>query len=1108
MSTLRIEQTGDPIDGAFPANLRFDERGYPVTIRHPFDRDDDDRLAWYFEQWLDFPFVGEVRAAEAAVSLRRYGQALFEQLFGDRAAYARYLRLLEGGLRDVTIAISGDPAFTGLLWETLWDPQQAEPLCTRATLLRQNSDPPQVDLTPRPATTLNILLVVARPHFGRDVAYRTISRPLVEAVEQARLPVQIDLVRPGTWDALVRHLEGCPAGHYPIIHFDLHGALLTAEQYRAYRDLTAGAGGGATPAAAAHRYAPFLPRDVGRFAGHQGFLFFAGHEAGRPVPAAADQVADLLQKHGVAICILNACQSAMQGNRGEAEQGCGGEGAAESGSGDSELVPRHPSPVTESSLAARLMDAGVQLALGMRYSVTVTAAARLMPAVYQALLDGAPPAEAVRRGRVELWHDKLRHGGFDQQRPLDDWPLPVLYRNQPVEALPLRPMSLDEANAFYGARAARYHAPALPYGFVGRDVDVLAVEQHLLGQSNSNLLLVRGLGGAGKTALLRHLAQWWSATGLITRAVYFGYDEKPHTRQQVLFAIGEALFGRPYLPLPNEAAERQRLLDKLKSERHLLIFDNLESVTGTDLAIGHALPPAERERLAAFLGELAGGKTLVLLGSRSEEGWLRKDVPALRLYELPGLDAGAAADLAERVLRAGDALHYRSDPAHQPAFDRLMKLLDGHPLAIQAVLGGLAGQTPAEALAALEGGELGELPADELADKSRNVLASVHYAYSNVDPGAAALLACLAPFSGAVNADWLPQYTQRLQAQPALADLPFDRWNEALAAAGRWGLLEPHPLGGGYRRLQPIFPYFLRRRLGQDAARAEAVEAAFVAFYEQLGGELAQLIRSKDAPQRQTGITLTRVEFENLYGALGRALRRRVGFWGMFDALAEYLKVTTDHRARAALCAEVLAARAGYSAEQLAGEFSQDFFGATDRLAASRLQLKDLAGAKEAYESNLELAAISYVEHVRTSGKAGTLHQLGMVAQAQRQWAAAEGYYKQALAIQVEFNDRYSQASTLGQLGLLAEAQEHWATAADYLLQALVIFRDFKDDHSLGMTLRNLARVWQASGDATLPTRVAAALGVPEAQVVALFRQAAGAGPQGDSNPPRPRETG
>ena len=101
-----------------------------------------------------------------------------------------------------------------------------------------------------------------------------------------------------------------------------------------------------------------------------------------------------------------------------------------------------------------------------------------------------------------------------------------------------------------------------------------------------------------------------------------------------------------------------------------------------------------------------------------------------------------------------------------------------------------------------------------------------------------------------------------------------------------------------------------------------------------------------------------------------------------------------------------------YSAEQLAGEFSQDFFGATDRLAASRLQLKDLAGAKEAYESNLELAAISYVEHVRTSGKAGTLHQLGMVAQAQRQGGAGGGDCKPALGLYGGVTEGPEQART------------------------------------------------------------------------------------------------
>jgi tetratricopeptide (TPR) repeat protein len=406
-------------------------------------------------------------------------------------------------------------------------------------------------------------------------------------------------------------------------------------------------------------------------------------------------------------------------------------------------------------------------------------------------------------------------------------------------------------------------------------------------------------------------------------------------------------------------------------------------------------------------------------------------------------------------------LHYRSDAAHKPAFDRLMKLLDGHPLAIQAVLGGLAGQTPAEALAALEAGELGELPDDELAGKSRNVLASVHYAYSNVDPGAAALLACLAPFSGAVNVDLLPEYTEQLQAQPALAGLPFDRWGEALAAAGRWGLLEPHPIGGGYRRLQPIFPYFLRRRLGEDPERAEAVAAAFVAHYEGLGHFLAVLLQSKDAQERQVGVALTRVEFENLYGALKRALARRETFWGMFDALADYLERSQDHRARAALCAEVLAAREGYSAEQLASDIGRHYVMVLDRQASSNLGLKNYSNAERAYQQSLQLikGLDGESEEWRAKSRASVLHQLGYIDQVQRQWAAAEGYYKEALAIKVAFDDRYSQASTLHQLGNVAQEQRKWAAAEGYYKEALAIKVAFDDRYSQASTLHQLGRV-------------------------------------------------
>ena len=60
---------------------------------------------------------------------------------------------------------------------------------------------------PPERSALNILLVTARP-FGRgDVGYRTMSRPLLDGLRQSSLPVTLDLVRPGTWEALRGHLR-------------------------------------------------------------------------------------------------------------------------------------------------------------------------------------------------------------------------------------------------------------------------------------------------------------------------------------------------------------------------------------------------------------------------------------------------------------------------------------------------------------------------------------------------------------------------------------------------------------------------------------------------------------------------------------------------------------------------------------------------------------------------------------------------------------------------------------------------------------------------------------------------------------------------------------
>jgi NB-ARC domain len=160
-----------------------------------------------------------------------------------------------------------------------------------------------------------------------------------------------------------------------------------------------------------------------------------------------------------------------------------------------------------------------------------------------------------------------------------------------------REFTLDERKDWFERKAEqqRYTPPDPAYGFVGRDLDILRIEKRLL--TRHNILLVRGMGGAGKTTLLRHLAAWWHTTGFVQRVFSFGYDEKAWTLQQIMTDIAQTLYGPRYytdFQSLSSPAQQAMLVQTLRSENHLLVLDNLESITGAHLAIGHTLPQAER----------------------------------------------------------------------------------------------------------------------------------------------------------------------------------------------------------------------------------------------------------------------------------------------------------------------------------------------------------------------------------------------------------------------------------------------------------------------------------------------------------------------------------
>ncbi len=648
-------------------------------------------------------------------------------------------------------------------------------------------------------------------------------------------------------------------------------------------------------------------------------------------------------------------------------------------------------------------------------------------------------------------------------------------------------------------------SPPLTYGFFGRDLDILQIEQRLL--TRRNLLLIRGMGGAGKTTLLHHLGEWGQSTHLVERVWYFGYDERAWTRQQLLDAIARdlldpATYHTAFQPL-NEAAQQEMLAAKLRAARHLLILDNLESVTGELLAIQHTLDEAERERLRDFLRTLAGGRTLVLLGSRSGAEWLASGTFEDNVYDLPGLDPEAASALAESILERHNALRYRNDADML----RLLALLDGYPLPLEVVLANLARQTPAKVLAALQTGDAAIDMRSER--KTESILRCIEYAHSNLAPEAQRLLVCLAPFTGVIYTGLLDDYTAHLRAQPALADMPFDRWPEVLQAAADWGLLAPHE-EDGFLRLQPILPYFLRNRLasfpgeGDKWGEQHAIETAFRQVYDQFGREIFRLLESKDAQEKQRGQLFAKLEYENLHAALDLALAAQVSITGLYPALAFYLDVTRDQSRGLKLAEKVTSLIENYSPEALTNQLSIEFTAVLDDIASRQLALRQLSAAGETYQKVLGLietlqglptqtrgqitaglyrnlgqvaqeqrewtqAQVHYqraleitIEFNDRYAQAGTYHQLGNVAFEQRQWAQAEQHYQRALEINAEFNNRYAQASTYHQLGMVAEEQRQWAQAEQYYRRALEITIEFNDRYAQANTYHQLGRVAQA----------------------------------------------
>jgi tetratricopeptide (TPR) repeat protein len=1081
MPVITIRE-GQQTDSGFEATLSIEGRNYAIAINTPLiSAVDEAKWEWYFEQWLQYPMLDTTRAEQVAASIRDYGESLFDQVFSDRRAFADYSRLRDD-LGTLRFEIEGsNPEFQALHWEALCDRDLPRPLAVDCVMVRKSTLPTPVMAGVNPSPTLNLLMVTARP-FKEDVAYRVVSRPLIEAIANSQLPVKIDLLRPATFEALSKHLEEKGAGHYHMIHFDCHGALLP---YATCERVMLG-GNGLT---FKQRYGrnPLAP-----YQGVKAFVVLESDVDGEEDLVEATELTALLTGKRIPVCMLNACQSGKQ---------LGSEAAADQGE-----------DYRETSLGSRLMAAGMQMVVAMGYSVTVTAATVMMKAVYEQIFNKKLLEDAVRLGRRELFNQKERQAYYDYQIPLEDWLLPVVYGSQQVN-LNLRGFTPQEEEVYFESLGQAFQFTQPEYEFVGRDLDILRIEKAL---ARHNMLLLQGMGGTGKTTLLNFLREWWEKTHFADgekgeQIFYFGYDERAWTLEQILFELGQRLYDRFEMgrfQAMSQAAQVPKLVALLRGAGHVLILDNLESVTGEPLAIPNTLPQAEQVKLRDFLKKLAGGKTRVIFGSRCGEDWLKSATFQQNVYGLRGLDQEARTLLAQRILARHVPQRVKAIEA-DPEFTRLMKVLAGYPLALEVVLPNLKSQSPSQILDALQAADFDLDSGSE--DKTKSILKCVEYSHSNLSPDAQRLLICLAPFTGFIDRALIPNYEKELQKLEPFQDYDFANFDAAIQEAINWGLLEGMDEANRMLTIQPIFPYFLKTKLASlDEATRKALQEGFKNHCQGLAGSYDRLMRSKDPQERQMGIFFCRLEYENLYNALQTCLANRETI-EIFFCLDKYFEVTNDIQSQLKLSKFVVQEQEAYPLEICEGKIGLEIAFAIDRLATCYLQTKNHQKARELCQELVLLCqnlkgvtetqvksavAVAYfnlgrvAEELREFGEARqnyqqalaisielgdhyyqaiTYHQLGNVAQNLREFGEARQNYQQALAIKIEFGDRYSQIHTYHNLGIVAEALREYGDARQNFQQALAISIEFGDRyfqagayHQLGNVAQNLREYGEA----------------------------------------------
>src|SRR6266704_1675765 len=270
---------GSPPEVIASITLRCDALGSDHSgdlLRDPLTQRDRTDLHWYLEEYWKWPYLEfAARGKEVEALLIDVGKRLYRTIFSDDETQVLLQQWQEQTNYHHQISIvSTLPRVLSLPWELLHDEQGF--LALRSdhpiSIVRRLPHTGQSTLTTSFKLPLRILLITARPDGAGFVDPRSISRELLDEVQE-HIDIgiiEMEFLRPATLAALRARLEDTQRPVH-IVHFDGHG---TFDEQKG-----------------------------------KGLLAFENAN-GRLAPVNGAELARILGNRGIRLAVLTACQTA------------------------------------------------------------------------------------------------------------------------------------------------------------------------------------------------------------------------------------------------------------------------------------------------------------------------------------------------------------------------------------------------------------------------------------------------------------------------------------------------------------------------------------------------------------------------------------------------------------------------------------------------------------------------------------------------------------------------------------------------------------------------------------------------------------------------------